>query len=232
MTMQIPGAAAPIATDTTNGAAAQQPAAVVPPVPPPAPAPAPVAVAAGGEEHPAWLPGRLAREREAAQRALLTELGVPDLPTARQRMAEAANMTTATARTARLEQTIKQRVDVELAQLTTEQRTAVTAIAGTDPARVLTTIDQLRPTWGAPIAATPVTAQQAGTVAAPAPAAPPTPAPTPPPADTAPGRVAPGGSPPPPATTHTAHHAALLKTNPFAAAAYSRQYGRLIAEGK
>ena len=83
MTMQTPGAAAPIATDTTNGVPAQQPAAVVPPVPPPAPAPAPVAAAAGGEEHPAWLPGRLAREREAAQRALLTELGVPDLPIAR-----------------------------------------------------------------------------------------------------------------------------------------------------
>lgn len=230
MTMQIPGAAAPIATDTTNGVPAQQPAAVVPPVPPPAPAPAPVAAAAGGEEHPAWLPGRLAREREAAQRALLTELGVPDLPTARQRMAEAANMTTATARTATLEQTIKQRVDVELAQLTAEQRTAVTAIAGADPARVLTTIDQLRPTWGAPAAPAPAAA---GTAAPPhAPVAPPPPAPTPPPADTAPGRVAPGGSPPPPATTHTAHHAALLKTNPFAAAAYSRQYGRLIAEGK
>ena len=230
MTMQTPGAAAPIATDTTNGVPAQQPAAVVPPVPPPAPAPAPVAAAAGGEEHPAWLPGRLAREREAAQRALLTELGVPDLPTARQRMAEAANMPTATARTATLEQTIKQRVDVELAQLTAEQRTAVTAIAGADPARVLTTIDQLRPTWGAPAAPAPAAA---GTAAPPhAPVAPPPPAPTPPPADTAPGRVAPGGSPPPPATTHTAHHAALLKTNPFAAAAYSRQYGRLIAEGK
>ncbi len=229
MTMQQPGSD----PNTNSGAAAPATAANAPatpvaapaPVPPPAPPPS---AAAGGEEAPAWLPGRLQREREAAQRALLTDLGVPDLATARARMAEAANAATASARSATLEQTIRQRVDVELAGLTDAQRTAVTAIAGTDPARLLSTIDQLRPTWGAPqtpAAAAPQPAAAPAAAPAPAPAAPP-------PADTAPGRTAPGGTPPATAPTFTAQYQALVKENPFAAAAFYQKHGRLIAEGK
>ncbi len=229
--MQQPGSD----PNTNSGAAAPATAANAPatpvaapaPVPPPAPPPS---AAAGGEEAPAWLPGRLQREREAAQRALLTDLGVPDLATARARMAEAANAATASARSATLEQTIRQRVDIELAALTPEQRTAVTAIAGTDPARLLSTIDQLRPTWSSTVTnPTPVNTTGA---AAPPPAQP-TPAPAaPPPADTAPGRTAPGGTQQAAAPTFTAQYQALIKENPFAAAAFYQKHGRLIAEGK
>jgi len=239
MTMQQPGSTDPNTIGgngtTTAANAPASPAATAPPVPPPAPAPA--SAVAGGEDAPAWLPARLQREREAAQRALLAEIGVPDLATARSRMAEAANAASATARTASLEETIRQRVAVELASLTPEQRTAVTAIAGNDQARVLTTIDQLRPTWGSSPVSTTTAAQTSAAVATttttPAAPAAPAPAAAPPPApDTAPGRTAPGGAPPPAAPTHTSQYNALLKENPFAAADYFQQFGKLIAAGK
>lgn len=235
MTMQQPGSTDPNTIGgngtTTAANAPASPAVTAPPVPPPAPAPA--SAVAGGEDAPAWLPARLQREREAAQRALLADIGVPDLATARARMAEAANAASATARTASLEETIRQRVTVELASLTPEQRTAVTAIAGNDQARVLSTIDQLRPTWGeargnAPTAVTTITAPAANPPAdAPVPAPP-----AAPPADTAPGRTAPGGTQPPAQPTHSSQYTALLKDNPFAAAQYFQRFGKLIAEGK
>lgn len=239
MTMQQPGANGAPTTTNTNETAAHAPAAAAPPPappPPPAAAPAP----AGDDGAPPWLPARLQREREAAQREVLSQLGVPDLATARQQIQAATAAATTTARAATLEQTVKQRADYELGFLTDAQRSAVKTLAGDDPARVLTVIDSLRPTWGAPSAsATPPAPQQVGVPATTAPAAPPAAAPAaaPPPAaapaaDTAPGRTAPGGTPAPTAPTHTSVYAALLKSNPFAAAEYGRRHGAAIAEGK
>ncbi len=48
-----------------------------------------------------------------------------------------------------LEIVVAKHADGEMAKLTDEQRAAVAAIAGDDKARVLTTIEALRPTWKA-----------------------------------------------------------------------------------
>jgi hypothetical protein len=91
--------------------------------------------------------------------------------------------------------------------LTPEQQAAVKALAKDDPAEQLRTITALQPTW-------------ATQVAAPAAKPPATPA-----SGTAPSHTAPD------ATVisqsdHKAVHAALLKSNPFAAAQYATEHVR------
>jgi len=240
MTMQQPGAPGVVTNPETSAHA--PPAVVTPPAAPPA---APAAGASSEEGAHPWLPSRLQRERQAAERALLEQLGVPDIATAQQRVQAGATASASAARAAQLEQTVRERSEYEMASLTPAQQAAVRSLAGDDHARILTTINSLRPTWG--VAAIPPQAPNSTTTnaapppntagnAAPPPAAPvaapAAPPPAAPPADTAPGRTAPGGGPPPPATTHTAIYKSLLQTNPFAAAQYGQKFGALIAEGK
>lgn len=135
------------------------------------PAPAPAA-AAPAEDKYEWLAPRLERERKA----LLKELGVDNVDTARKaiataKAAEAAAPAPAKAasegQTDALARQIKTQSEVfgvlakdQLAALTEEQRTAVAAVAGDDPALQLKTISALRPTW-ASAAAPAATAQPA-----------------------------------------------------------------------
>ncbi len=205
------------------------PAPVVVPTPAPAPAPAaePPAV------DPNWFKPRLDQAKRAAETALLATLGVKDTAeaTALLEAARAAkeaqktelerkdekikSLESASARLAEYEQTIKARAEFELAQLTDSQRASVTALAGADMAKTLSTIDVLKPTW----------------VVAPAPAVatPPAAAVVVPPVNSAPPPNAPGGnvsgSPP--------DHKAVFKSlkdsgNGVAAAAYLNEFTKFI----
>jgi hypothetical protein len=111
----------------------------------------------------------------------------------------------------------------QLSALTAEQRAAVTAIAGDNPAAQLRTIAALRPTWT--VVAPPAPAA-APAPAAPAPAAPPPPAP---PANTAPQAGAPPAGSPPAVTDHLAVLKGLESTNPIRAARYRTTYAGEIA---
>lgn len=200
--------------------------------PPGAPPAAPPA--GGGDQEPSWLKGRLEREQETTRKAILAELGVPDVKDGKAALAELKKRQDAeksdlekkdgrikelepqAARAVELEKTVKARADVELAALTEEQKTAVKAIAGDDPAKVLTAIDTLKPTWKA------------------APAAPPPGAPPPKPA---PGSTTAAGPPPapaaPPATVdHLALYDELQKSNPMQAAHYRELYGAQITAAR
>lgn len=103
---------------------------------------------------------------------------------------------------------LQRHADRELAALNEQQRAAVKDIAGQDPAKVLTAIDSLRPTWSAgetkPDAAQPA-------------------APKPEPATTAaPPNAPPDGSTSPP--DHKAVYESLRAKNPFQAAEYHLQH--------
>lgn len=113
----------------------------------------------------AALKDRLERAEHAAVSRLFKELGVSDanavkaaLDAARaaeeskkseaQRATElAAQAATAAAELSRYRDTVRARSDRELSALTEAQRLTVTKLAGEDPARVLDTIDTLKPTW-------------------------------------------------------------------------------------
>ncbi|HEY3494734.1 MAG TPA: hypothetical protein VGK73_08620 [Polyangiaceae bacterium] len=166
-----------------------------PAVTPPAPGTPP---AASNTEEPPWLPGRLDQAKKSERAAVLKGLGFAseaELKAALDagKAAQAANQTQAERDAARikeleplatkatvLETTVKGYADKELAGLTEAQRVAVAAIAGDDPARILTTIEQLRPTWAASAPAAPATppvpapasTTPAGTPAPPKPATP------------------------------------------------------------
>lgn len=249
--------AAPTAQPATPTPAVVQPAPVTPPATPVVAAPpvAPVAAApvvapapdAPPQTDPAWLNPRLEQAKRAAQAALLAELGVEDPAAAKALLAaakaaeeaqktelqkardEAAALKPKAARAAQLEQTIKSRADIELAGLTEAQRAAVTAVAGDDSAKVLSTIDALKPTWvsaaPAPVATpAPAPAAQPAPPAAAPPAAPAIPAP---PANTSPAPTAPtSGNVSPP--DRKAEYQALKVKNPIAAAAYLNAYASEI----
>jgi hypothetical protein len=207
---------------------------IAPPVPPVAPGTGeavllPVPPAAkpqvqASELPPEALSARLEQAKNSARAALLAELGVTDVDSAKSAVAlartaaEAAKSDAqklAEAQAALTRQTEALAVAVAQAQsgLTDEQKAAVTAIAGQDQALWLKTFGALAPTWGKPaLPVVPVAAPAAPV----APAAPPV---APPPATTAP--LAPNS---PPSSTspvnHRATYEALKQTNPFAAAGY------------
>lgn len=113
------------------------------------------------EGEPEWLPARLERER----RAILKDLGVEDVGTAKaalaelktkqdaaksseQKAAEASALAADLAsKVVKYEAALKTQATASMARLTDEQRAAVTKIAEEDPARQLSAIEALSPTW-------------------------------------------------------------------------------------
>lgn len=201
---------------------ATQPTAA-PAVPPPAPS------ATGDDKAPAWLPERIEQAKRAATADALKALGVDSIDAAKAAVSKARELEEASKtelqryadkvsalepmakRAADLEATIGRIADVEVSRLTEEQRSAVAAIAGDDKARVLATIEALRPTWNKP---------QASAPNAPAPiAAPANTAQKPPPS---PNASAVSG------VDHAATYQALKAENPVMAAAYLSQHQRAI----
>ncbi len=224
----------------TNETQATAPTAATPA--PSAPTPEAVTTPPAPSPDPTWLRGRLEQAERSGERRAAQRLGVQTIDealaainegrTARERL---ATLEAGAARMQTLEQTVTQRATAELAGLSPTQQAAVRSLAGDDAARVLATIDALRPTWGdatavAESASTPA-AQPAGHTSAPV-ATPAAPAPKPPipaPASTS----AAGGAPPAtaPATQKTAlevfEH--LERTNPMAAAQYLNKNLRAIS---
>lgn len=190
---------------------------IVPEVPAPQEPVAPKEAAKVPENEPHWLNARLERERasmlkkfgfesvEDAQ-ASATELKVKREAekTAVDKAAEALSRAKKAETQAKaLSETVSEYATRELGGLSEEQKAAVTAIAGEDPALQLKAIAALQPTWvKATETAKPVPAKAI---------------------DTAP----PANAPAPTATSETNHRAqyeALRKSNPFAAAAYGTMH--------
>lgn len=188
--------------------------------------PPPAAAKPGEEEEPAWLPKRLEQAQRAAQTALLKELGIDSSDAAKAQLAELkelkqaqlsdqekmeqrlAELEPAAARTQALEESLAGYAERELSALTEAQQTAVKGLAGDDPAKVLSTIESLRPTWAQAAPETPSKPEE------------------PPPAPATTGHA--GG---PPATGKqsppdlAAEYARLRKENPFAAAQLLKEHG-------
>lgn len=223
---------------------------VVPPVvAPPAVTPAPAAAAPASSD-PSWLPDRIKRAEESAQRSLLKSLGyekpedvqsaLADLKKRRdaektesERLtAENATLRARAAKADEYETIYAAQVKAELSKLTPEQSALVVELAGDDPAKQAKAIDRMRAGGmlaapQAPLVATPVVTAPAVTtpVAAPptAPAAP---------ATTAPTVTAPN---PTPATgeSHLAEYEQLQKSNPALAANYLlAHYAQINAQKK
>lgn len=216
------------------------PTVVVPPVAvaaPVVPVPTPVVVPTPPVEPPAvdpnWFKPRLDQAKRAAETALLATLGVKDTAEATAlleaaRAAKEAQKTelerkdekiktleSASARFAEYEQTIKARAEFELAQLTDSQRASVTALAGADMAKTLSTIDVLKPTWVAPPAPVVATPPAAAVVV--------------PPVNSAPPPNAPGGNVPGSPPDHKAVFKSLKDSgNGVAAAAYLNKFQSFI----
>lgn len=184
------------------------------------PAPAPVSKEEPKPGDPAWLGPRLERERNT----LLKSLGVESLEQAKKavealKAVEDAQKSEAEKRAAaesalQAEQTkSKQAYEAlgvlaksQMDALSDAQRAAVTALAGDDPAKQITSIAALKPTWAGAAAATATATETTKT------------------ADTAHGRTAPkdGANESPP--DHKAIHASLLESNPIAAARYALEH--------
>lgn len=174
------------------------------------------------EPDPKWLSPRLEQAQRSAQAELLKRFGAEkpeDIESRLKRLEELeaaslsekerlekalADLTPKATRAATLEQTVKAYADRELSALNDAQRSAVQALAGDDPARILTAIEQLKPTWQA-------------VPAVPAPAQPVT---TSPPAGAPPAA---GGTSP---IDHKAEFARLQKENPFEAARYRIEHAK------
>lgn len=213
--------------------AAPAPVAPAPAAPPPAP---PGEAADPGDGSlPKWVAARLEQAKRVAAADVLRTIGAetPEAAKAAVERAKAAadaeksaadRAAEATQRAATLQ---KERDDLhstvgvyaaaQLSALTAEQRAAVTALAGDNPAAQLRTIDALRPTWA-------VVAPPPPPVVAAPPPAPPPPAPLAAPANTAAPTNAPAASPPPAATDHLAVLKNLETTNPIRAARYRTTY--------
>lgn len=250
---------APTGAGAAPPVAGTPPAPAAPATPPPTPAPPaapsttaqPAGTPAAPERDPNWINDRIARAKKSAETGLLRELGVESLEDAKtaiseltaKRNAEKTASQKATeyetalkaerARIASLTEAVTAHASAQLATLTDEQRAAVTAIAGEDPAAQLKTLEALRPTWkaAAPAAAastaTPTGANPSTGTPPPAgttPAAPAAPA-TPPPADTAPAPSAPKDSHNISPADPKAVYAELKKTNPVVAARYAFAHG-------
>lgn len=178
---------APAPTTETSTAPAQGAAPPAAPAAPPA-APQNGAASPPGDD-PSWLAPRLERAKAAERAALLAELGVTDPEAAKTAIAEAAKAAEANksaeqraAETAaqlaaekqereRLFAATRSYADHVLQGLDEAKRTAITQIAGDDPAKQLAAYNALSATWGAAPAAAPATTPPANT--APPPNAPP-----------------------------------------------------------
>lgn len=165
---------------------------------------------------PNWLPARLERER----RALLKELGVEDVTTTKAALeelkrrqdaekteterlrAELETYKAQAAKAAEYQSTLKAKAENELKSLTDEQREAILALTGDDPAKQLLAIDKMR------------AAKFFDKPTPPPPATPPAPATTAAPA-TAPAPASASGE-----TNHLATYEALRAENPMLAAKY------------
>lgn len=119
------------------------------------------AIAKIAEGDPDWLPARL----EQVRRSVLKELGVENLDSAKAAMAQViaqqeaqksaeqkaieagAKLEAMTSKVAAYEAALKVHADSRLSALSEEQRRAVNAVAGDDPASQIKTIDLLSPTW-------------------------------------------------------------------------------------
>lgn len=129
--------------------------------------PPPVEVKPPESQDPAWLPERLARAKSSGVDELLKTAGfgsVEELQNARDELQklkdaqlseqeraqkERDELKLRADRAGALEATVSSFANRELAGLTEAQASAVKAIAGEDPARILATIDSLKPTWAA-----------------------------------------------------------------------------------
>lgn len=138
------------------------PAESVAPVVSPAPVAPPIQ-----DGDPAWLPKRLEQAKNSAIADALKLAGFSSIEDAQAAAAELKaikeaalsdheraqrerdELKTKADRAAALEQSVNLYATRELSALTETQQAAVKALAGDDPARVLTTIEQLRPTWAA-----------------------------------------------------------------------------------
>lgn len=234
--------APPVAAPANPPAVAALPAPIAAPAAPPvAPAPAPDAADPGDGSLPKWVAARLEQAKRSAAADVLRAIGAETPEAAadavkRARAAADAEKTAAQQaaeaqqRAASLQKerddlhtTVGTVATAQLSALTAEQRAAVTAIAGDNPAAQLRTIAALRPTWTvvAPPAAPPA-------VVAP-PVAPAAPSPPAPPANTAPQAGAPPAGSPPAVTDHLAVLKGLESTNPIRAARYRTTYAGEIA---
>ncbi len=234
----------------TSPATSPAPAATAPQSPPAAAAPVVESEPQAGNE-PGWLKARLERERKATLKGLgveseedaksaisaeraRREAEKTELQKAQEQASQAATLKK---RNETLLSVLSQQATATLSGLTAEQRGAVTAVAGDDPAEQLRIYNVMRATWAAPAAppiaaapAVPPPASAAAPAAAPqAPAAPAAPAVLPPPANTMPANAAPPPANAPP-KTHAEVYAAL-KADPaqqFRAAAYLQKHMRQI----
>jgi hypothetical protein len=209
MTTPAEGTATPAPTTNTTAANA----------PPPIPAGLSATPQPPDESQP-WFKERLERAAAQEREKLLAEIGAKD-PKAAKAAVEAANkaaeeaktvtdkLTDATKAQARAESEAERlrKISQEWAArqmlgLTEEQRKAVTDLAGDDASEQLRAITALAPTWA-----------KAATQTQALPATPAT--------GTAPPPHAPEGGPSTSPPNHQQVHAALLKTNPIAAAEYA-----------
>lgn len=197
-------------------------------VPPVAPAPvappaAPV-VAPGADPEGPWLKPRLesakATGAREAQAALLSELGITDLESAKAALADAkaraeagktaeqkaaelaASLTAVQTEAQRHRAIITEHAARMIGVLTPKQQELVKSFAGDDPAQQLSTIQKLTDSGVLVIDEE---------------------TPPPPPANTAPPPNAPGGSSGTSPPDHKATYSALRSSNPFKAAAYGAQ---------
>jgi hypothetical protein len=183
------------------------------------------------DENADWFKERLSRSEEQARQKLLEELGVKDPVKAKkaieaaakaeeeaksvaEKLSDTASKLTRTETEAeRLRKVTKEWAARQMLGLSAEQQAAVKDIAGDDATEQLRAITALAPTW----------AKQTTEATATRPLPTPTPA-----SGTAPPPHAPEGgtqqSPPNPKEVH----AALLKTNPFAAAEYGLAHAREV----
>lgn len=249
MSEESNGAAASNATPAPEAPPPAPPApATTPPAPapaapaaaptPPAPVAPPAAASQSQQPEPHWIKDRLEQQKRSAERALLADLGVTDVDAAKAAIA-AANAAAEANKTAeeraadlaaklkakeeeakRYQDVTRHHADSLMATLSEERRAAVVAIAGDDPAKQLSTIGVLNPTWAQQEQAAQNAMQAAAEATAAANAAPP---PPPAAADTAPPPDAPNGS-----TQSPPDHRAVWNTarskNPFAAASYGAQH--------
>lgn len=194
--------------------------------------PAQPAVPQVDNSEPAWLPARLARAQEAAQKELLAKLGIDDAEKAKafikagqdaenerktlaEKLAEqAAQLTTTKTQADKLSAVVALQAASQLSTLSPEQQAAVKAIAGEDPAEQLRTVIALAPTWAAKAAA------QAVTPVVPAPA----------PASTSPAPAAPPGVSPGSPPDHKAVYQQLLNANPISAARYAAAHPSVFSD--
>ncbi len=184
----------------------------------PAATPAAKTAAAPGDE-PTWLAPRLERERAK----VLKDLGIDSFDDAKKAVdtakaaAEAqksdahkrgeleSTLKTERAEKQALTEALGSYAKSQLSALTEDQRNAVAALAGEDPAKQLKTIEALRPTW-AGAAASAATVEKTPKDTAPAPAAPKD-----------------GNTSTPPDAK--AIYEDLLKTNPIVASRYALENG-------